>query len=96
MNLSEAIIMAGQLAGALTAIGGIVYLIVKYVVVRPIQKYIDSATYQIQPHANGGRSLADVAVMVGQLKLETAIISARLEVLEGSSPIKRKRALKQP
>ena len=76
--MTEAIIMAGQVAGALSAIAGVVYVIVKYAVVRPIQNYIDSATYQIQPHANGGRSLADVAVMVGQLKLETAMISARL------------------
>jgi hypothetical protein len=90
--MTENIIMAGQVAGALTAIGGVFYVVVKYAVVRPIQNYIDSATYQIQPHANGGRSLADVAVMVGQLKLETAIISARLEALETSSSIKRKRA----
>ena len=90
--MTEAIIMAGQVAGALSAIAGVVYVIVKYAVVRPIQNYIDSATYQIQPHANGGRSLADVAVMVGQLKLETAMISARLEVLEASSSAKRKRA----
>jgi hypothetical protein len=90
--MTEQIIMAGQIAGALTAIGGVFFIIVKYAVVRPIQNYIDKATYQIQPHANGGRSLADVAVMVGQLKLETAIISARLEALEGSPTAKRKRA----
>jgi len=90
--MTEQIIMAGQVAGALTAIGGVFYVVVKYAVVRPIQNYIDNATYQIQPHANGGRSLADVAVMVGQLKLETAIISARLEALEASSSSKRKRA----
>jgi len=92
MNLTEMIIMAGQLAGALTAVGGVFYLIIKYVFVRPIQKYIDNATYQIQPHANGGRSLADVAVMVGQLKVETGIILTRLDALEASASNKRKRA----
>jgi hypothetical protein len=90
--MTEAIIMAGQVAGALTAIGGVFYVVVKYAVVRPIQNYIDNATYQIQPHANGGRSLADVAIMVGQLKLETAIISARLEALEATTSTKRKKA----
>ena len=90
--MTEAIIMAGQVAGALTAIGGVFYVVVKYAVVRPIQNYIDNATYQIQPHANGGRSLADVAIMVGQFKLETAIISARLEALEATSSTKRKKA----
>jgi len=42
--MTEAIIMAGQVAGALSAIGAVVYVIVKYVVVKPIQNYIDKAT----------------------------------------------------
>ena len=63
--MTEQIIMAGQVAGALTAIGGVFYVVVKYAVVRPIQNYIDSATYQIQPHANGGRSLADFSQIRG-------------------------------
>ena len=45
--MTNAIIMAGQVAGALSAIGAVVYVIVKYVVVKPIQNYIDKAISQL-------------------------------------------------
>ena len=73
--MTEQIIMAGQVAGALSAIGAVVYVIVKYVVVRPIQNYIDKATYQIQPFANGGKSLPDLVKLV-------TLINQRLDGLE--------------
>lgn len=89
--MTSQIIMAGQVAGALSAIAGVIFITVKYAIVKPIQAYIDNATYQIQPHANGGRSLADVAKIVGELKGELCQISARLEALEASGSTKRKK-----
>jgi len=47
---------------SLSAIGAVVFVIVKYAVVRPIQTYIDLRTHQIQPGTNGGKSLSDVAL----------------------------------
>lgn len=64
------IIHAGQIAGALAAILTLLGMVVKYAVVRPIKAYIDQATYPIQPGANGGLSLPDVANAVRELRDE--------------------------
>ena len=42
--MTESIIMAGQVAGALSAIGGVVFIIAKYAIVRPITNYIAART----------------------------------------------------
>lgn len=64
------IIHAGQIAGALTALATCITLAIKYAVVRPIKSYIDQATYPIQPTANGGLSLPDIAKAVHELRQE--------------------------
>ena len=62
------IIQAGQYAGALIAIFTLLGMFIKWVVVKPIKSYIDTATAQIAPNANGGRSLNDLVTKVDDLK----------------------------
>jgi hypothetical protein len=62
------LLMAGQAAGALIAILSLGGLIVKYALLKPIKLYIDQATAQIAPNANGGRSLNDLVTKVDDIK----------------------------
>ena len=80
--MTNAIIMAGQVAGALSAIGAVVFVIVKYVVVKPIQNYIDKATYPISPTANGGKSLPDVIRAIKRVETKLEKIDGRVQTLE--------------
>jgi F0F1-type ATP synthase membrane subunit b/b' len=82
--MTEAIIMGGQIAGALSAIGGVVFIIAKYAIVRPITNYIDARTVQIQKNQNGGRSLTDVALGVARVERKIEVISKRVELLENT------------
>lgn len=82
--MTEAIIMGGQIAGALSAIGGVVFVIGKYAIVRPITNYIDARTVQIQKNQNGGRSLTDVALGVARVERKIEVISKRVETLENT------------
>jgi F0F1-type ATP synthase membrane subunit b/b' len=82
--MTEAIIMGGQIAGALSAIGGVVFVIAKYAIVRPITNYIDARTVQIQKNQNGGRSLTDVALGVARVERKIEVISKRVELLENT------------
>jgi xanthosine utilization system XapX-like protein len=63
------LINAGQLAAALMAILGLVGMLVKWGIVKPIKAYIDTMTYAIQPYANGGKSLPDLINKVDALHL---------------------------
>ena len=82
--MTESIIMAGQVAGALSAIGGVVFIIAKYAIVRPITNYIDARTVQIQKNTNGGRSLSDVALGIARVERKIEVISKRVEILENT------------
>jgi hypothetical protein len=82
--MTEAIIMGGQIAGALSAIGGVVFIIAKYAIVRPITNYIDASTVQIQKNTNGGRSLSDVALGIARVERKIELISKRVEILENT------------
>lgn len=63
------LIILGQAAAALLAIVSLLSLLVKYAIVKPIKAYIDQATKQISPNANGGRSLNDLVDKVDDLKV---------------------------
>jgi xanthosine utilization system XapX-like protein len=63
------LITAGQLAAALMAILGLVGMLVKWGIVKPIKAYIDTMTYAIQPYANGGKSLPDLINKMDALHL---------------------------
>jgi len=85
--MTEAIIMGGQVAGALSAIGGVVFVIAKYAIVRPIQNYIDARTEQIQIKSNGGLSLTDVALGVARVERKVETIGKRVNALENTLKI---------
>lgn len=47
---------------------GIVIVIGKWLIVTPLKNFIREQTYPIQPSANGGRSLPDVAASVRRIE----------------------------
>ena len=65
----DAILNAGQIAGALIAVLTLLGMIVRYAIVIPIKAYIEKMTYAIQPYANGGKSLPDLIHKVDTLHL---------------------------
>jgi hypothetical protein len=62
------IIEVGQAAASLVAVATLFGMFIKWAVVKPIKIYIDTATAQIAPNANGGRSLNDLVDKVDDLK----------------------------
>jgi hypothetical protein len=47
---------------------GIIALIGKWLIVTPLKSYIKELTHPIQPSANGGRSLPDIARTVDRIE----------------------------
>ena len=66
--MDSAIIHIGQIAGALIAILTLGGILVKWGIVKPIKAYIDTMTYAIQPHANGGNSLPDAIKAIARVE----------------------------
>ena len=62
------LIEVGQAAASLVAVATLFGLFIKWAVVKPIKLYIVTATAQIHPQANGGRSLSDLVDKVDELK----------------------------
>lgn len=62
------ILTLGAYAAALSAIGGVVAVVVKYAVLKPLKAYIKELTYPIQPHANWGKSLPDIVLALESIK----------------------------
>ena len=65
----SALLIVAQYAAALMTIAGAVGMFVKWVVLKPLKLYIDQATAQIAPNANGGRSLNDLVDKVDDLNI---------------------------
>jgi hypothetical protein len=82
MQFTDNILLAGQIAAAISAIGGLVYIIVIYAVVKPIKVYIDLATYQIQPTSNGGSSLPDAIKAIKRVEQKIEKLSKRIDIVE--------------
>lgn len=80
--MTENILLAGQIAAAITAILALISLVVKWAVVKPIKSYIDKMTYPIQPTANGGMSLPDLINSVKRVERKVENVSKRVEKLE--------------
>lgn len=47
---------------------GIGTVLGRFLIVRPLKAYIETMTHPIQPDANGGKSLADVATKLGVIE----------------------------
>jgi hypothetical protein len=61
MTLLESLTVVSLSIGILTVLG-------KLLIVTPIKNYIKDQTYPIQPTANGGRSLPDIARTVDRIE----------------------------
>ena len=61
MTLLESLTVVSLSIGILTILG-------KLFIVTPIKNYIKDQTYPIQPTANGGRSLPDIARTVDRIE----------------------------
>ena len=61
MTLIESLTVVSLSIGILTVLG-------KLLIVIPIKNYIKEQTYPIQPTANGGRSLPDIARTVDRIE----------------------------
>lgn len=88
------LIEIGQYAAALSAVLVLGGMLIKWLVVTPIKLYIEKMTYPIQPHANGGKSLADVAQAVNRIELAVSDVDTRLLAVENlvTKPTTRKKS----
>jgi hypothetical protein len=74
-----------NLAQVLTAILaglGVLGVLFRVLVLLPLKAFIKEQTYPIQPTANGGRSLPDVALGIEAIKLRLDSIERRVIKLE--------------
>lgn len=65
--------------GALLAVGGV---FAKFFIMNPLKAYIRDVTRPIQPNANGGKSLADVATKLTAIEVTINGIDQRLIVVD--------------
>jgi hypothetical protein len=72
----------GQVAFSLSAIAAVVWAVVKYAVLKPLDRKIKDATLSIQPNANGGQSLSDINNKVDGLAETVEALIDRLELIE--------------
>jgi len=64
MRLSDWAAVVAISAGTTTTLG----VLGKWLILNPLKAYVAQLTYPIQPNANGGKSLPDVAVAVGRIE----------------------------
>lgn len=81
------VLTAGQYATATIAILTLLGLLLRFLVLLPLKVYIKDLTYPIQPNANGGKSLPDVAQGVQDIKNRLDGIERRVMRLEDTPKI---------
>jgi len=64
MTIQEIASVVGIISTSIT----VVVILGKWLVVLPLKNFIEEQTHPIQPHANGGKSLADVARTTIEIK----------------------------
>ena len=84
MTLIDYILLIGQVSMAITAIGALLIASHRYIVVKPIQRTIAEHTSLIQPGANGGKSLPDIALGIQRVESKIEGLSKRVDTLEKS------------
>lgn len=70
--------VVSAILGAVTLLG----LFVRFIVLLPLKAYIKEQTYPIQPNANGGKSLPDIADTVRRIDHRLESIERRVIRLE--------------
>lgn len=76
------VLILGQYAGAGLAILGLLGALFRVLVLIPLKAYIKELTYPIQPTANGGKSLPDIARGIERLHDRLETVEKRLDTLE--------------
>jgi hypothetical protein len=76
------VLIIGQYATASLAVLALVGALFRFLVLLPLKAFIKEQTYPIQPNANGGRSLPDVALGIEAIKLRLDSIERRVIKLE--------------
>jgi len=71
-----------QVLGIISMAIGILTLIGKILIVKPLKDYIEEQTHSIQPHANGGKSLPDIAKNVIEIKTSLNGLSSQVNRVE--------------
>lgn len=72
----------GQVLSVTLAIASILGLFVRFIVLLPLKAYIKEQTYPIQPNANGGKSLPDIADTVRRIDHRLESVERRVMRLE--------------
>jgi len=75
MTLIEVLSSISLTVGILTVLG-------KWLIVIPLKNFIVEQTHSIQPHANGGKSLPDVARTAIEIKTSLDIMSHQVDKIE--------------
>lgn len=57
-----------EILGIVATSLGIIAVLGKWLILNPLKAFIREQTYPLQPHANGGRSLPDVARAVNRIE----------------------------
>lgn len=78
MDTQDILTLVSIITGGIT----IITFIGKVFIVGPLKNFIKEQTYPIQPHANGGRSLADVARSVAEIKMCVDNLSHQVDRVE--------------
>jgi len=82
MDLTATIKEWGAVAAAISAmllLGGLLF---RHLVYRPLVKLIDDRTREIQPTANGGKSLPDAVRILEKLERRQGVIAEQIDQVE--------------
>lgn len=86
---------AGSFSASGLAIGGFLILVGRYAIYKPLKNLIIASTREIQPNANGGKSLADVAEKIGEIRGELRGLVVRIDSIEKNLCLLSKRQVKK-
>lgn len=76
------VLTAGQYATATLAVIGLISVLYRVFVLVPLKRLIKDMTYPIQPEANGGKSLPDIALGIEAIKFRIDRLERRIDQLD--------------
>ena len=76
------VLTAGQYATATLAVIGLISVLYRVFVLVPLKRLIKDLTYPIQPEANGGKSLPDIALGIEAIKFRIDRLERRIDQLD--------------
>jgi len=76
------LLTTSQILGSISMAIGILTVLGKILIVKPLKDYIEEQTHSIQPYANGGKSLPDIAKNVIEIKTTLDSLSHQVDRVE--------------